>query len=816
MPESPTPKRRPLQNQLLQILLIGILAGLLTTLILTQFTQLYFSKRAVAAGLQQMGELLANRSIAALIFNDPKAINDNLKSVNSSNTVLRICVYDSNNNQFGTYYARSSKLGNCQPTYQPETRKSGYRFINDTLQVAINIHDDTDSYGYLVIDGNLNNVHAQMRQNFYILISAFLVSIFLAYQLSRRLLKKALKPLGQLHNETLKITEGNFQNIEITVNTGKRENEVSDLVRSYQKMLSTLKQEHQRLKKSEDRFRSLTDNSPVGIYFKEVANGSFSYVNARWSHLTGIHQNFAGTKYINFIHPEDRPTYQQALIEVASTGEATALEYRFFSPNCESPKVLMEYISPITTHPNERTDVGLIGSVLDISELKSAQAELEYLAFYDALTSLPNRRFFRDHLDSRIAAAHKEGGSLSVLMIDLDNFKSVNDLMGHDAGDLLLQKVGSLLRSQVFTEDVVARLGGDEFIILIEHSNDSHNIDHVLQKLLAIIETPILINNTPVDVTCSIGVASFPNDADNSQDLVHHADMAMYQAKFKGKNQVDFFSAQLNKNIQDKIRLERKLRHALQNNGLEIYIQPQFDLRKDRFYWGEALIRWHDKDEGYISPERFIALAEETGLIVEVGQWVIRQVCQLLSVYSEGLSAIGIAGLSINLSGQEFYHKDLINYLKLQLKEFQIQPDCLEFELTESMVIEDIDRAIQTMQELQDLGCYLSLDDFGTGYSSLSYLKKFNIDQLKIDKSFVDGLPGDKNDEAITGAILAMASKLDLVVIAEGIESQEQSQYLFNRGCYLMQGYYYAKPMPIEELLSQSNNSPFDGIQDRH
>jgi diguanylate cyclase (GGDEF)-like protein/PAS domain S-box-containing protein len=797
---SPDLPRRPLRQRLQQIVLVCILVSLLVTAGLSQLSQQYFSRQGLLDELRTIGNLLGNRSIAAMIFEDPEAASGNLASARHIPSILRLCLYDQQQNLFSSYHADTATAGTCSPVLIRPDTLTDYVFKPRAVQLLLPIHEQSDVFGYLLIDGSLQGINTKMQQSLAILLAAFFLSTITALLLSRRLLKQALRPLTRLHEHTRLLSENPFNTPAMPAQIREHNDEITDLMRAYRQMLSTIQLEHAHLQKSEARFRGLAENSPVGIY-QQSGPGNYSYVNNRWAQITGCVEQSDQDAYSHFIHPADRNTYEQTLARVFNTGTASSLEYRFFSPLTGQKRVLMEYLSAVTDHLQPHNVVGVIGSVLDISDLKQAQSELEHLAFYDALTNLPNRRFFRDHLDTRIASALKDGSQLSVLMLDLDNFKAINDSMGHDAGDNLLKEVGFRLRSQIFTEDVVARLGGDEFIILLEHTHTGVDINLIVDRLLGAVVEPLLINQQTVDVSCSIGVARFPQDAGNSQDLIHHADMAMYQAKAKGKNCADYYSVRLNEAIQERIRLSRKLRTALHEDLLEIYIQPQFDLRRGTFFWGEVLLRWHDRDEGMIGPDRFIPLAEESGLIVELGQWVTREACRVLATHRSHLARAGITGLAINLSAQEFYHKGLLPYLQEQLHTFRLPATCLEFELTESMVMEDIERAIATMKELQQLGFKLSLDDFGTGYSSLAYLKKLNINQLKIDKSFVDGLPHDKNDEAITGAILAMASKLGLEVIAEGIETAEQSEFLMARGCTLMQGYLYARPMPVGQLL---------------
>jgi len=795
---SSSEKRRPLKQQLQLIVMLCLSLCLAGTAILFQLTEHQLLKRSFIQELTSIGDLIGNRSIAALIFTDKNAAKDNLQSAKYASGILDICLYDTQKNIFSQY--NQNKSGYCKTSISEIPHHGEHRFDNDAVSLSLVIKDGNRNIGYLLINGSLESIDEHLRNTLSFLLLAFILSLVVSYLASRRLLRKALAPLDNLHKSTKRLSINPFTHNKEDELIPENNDEVGDLVISYKRMVDTIQKEHQQLQTSVTQFSKLAENSPIGIYLKTPSQ-EITYANRKWNQITECKTESGERAFLNNIHEDDIENYQHKLDYVIHSGQPSIIEYRYHLKNRSETKVLMEYLSPLEGHDNNPDLSGVIGSVLDISDLKEAQSELEKLAFYDPLTSLPNRRFFKDHLRFRIASAKKKGIRLSVLMIDLDNFKRVNDSLGHDAGDQLLTEVGERMRSAVFQEDVVSRVGGDEFIILLEHTQTDTTIDQVAQKLLKVTTEPLTLQNQQIEISCSIGIARFPEDADNIPDLIRHADMALYQAKESGKNQLAFFSRELNMKLLDNVRLERKLRQALQSEQLEIYIQPQYNHLKKCLFWGETLLRWNDPEEGFISPARFIPIAEETDLIIDIGNWVMRQVCKLLHEQGEALKQVGIKGIAINLSARQFYAKGLIPQLQLLLQEYDIDPTCLEMELTESMVMEDVEVAVDTMSQLRKLGFRLSIDDFGTGYSSLAYLKRFDIDSLKIDKSFVDGLPSDYNDAAITTTIIAMASKLGLSVIAEGIENKEQSDFLSTNGCQLMQGYFYAKPMPIHQLL---------------
>ncbi|WP_317933105.1 EAL domain-containing protein [Halioxenophilus sp. WMMB6] len=776
-------------------MLVTLVICLLMSAIAVQFSQHFVARKVLAEELNAVGQLLGERSIAALIFSDRDAAATNLASASKIPSVDRLCLYDSQGHLFSYYESALGGVNNCSPFIDYAFQSGEYEFTSQRLRLYLSINSTDEQFGYLVLDSNLENLYLILVRNIGIFFVIFLVSCYLAYLISRALLRKTLDPLNRLHQHTLKISQNPSEVQSFQFNTSYAD-EISDLARAYGTMLDTIAGEHRSLQASEARFRSLAENSPVGIYLQESRSG-LVYVNKKWRQITGLESNESVEAFHRLIVTADQEKYRQHLSLAIDSGTPTRVEYRIAKYG-EREMILLEHISPVKE--GDRIS-GVVGSVMDISDLKNAEQELKNLAFYDPLTGLPNRRFFRDHLNYRIAELSKAGGYVSVLMIDLDNFKDVNDSLGHDAGDFLLKQVGKRLREQVFAEDVVARLGGDEFIILLERTDRFEKIEQIANRILAEILQPLTIEHQRVDVSCSIGVARFPNDAGSAEDLIHHADIALYQAKSKGKNCLAHFTPNLNAAIQEKIRIGRKFRSAITaGDQLQVYLQPQYDVHSQTYFGAEALLRWFDPDEGFISPAKFIPILEESGQIDELGKRVLRDVLEIITREQSLLDKIGIKTISVNLSAKEFYHKNLVSNLEGILAEYQVPASWLEFEITESMVMADAKRASDNIERLYDMGFRLSLDDFGTGYSSLAYLKKFRIHQLKIDKNFVDGLPNDANDRAITESILAIASKLDLEVIAEGIETPEQSDYLYGQGCRRMQGYLYGRPMSLAQL----------------
>ena len=406
---------------------------------------------------------------------------------------------------------------------------------------------------------------------------------------------------------------------------------------------------------------------------------------------------------------------------------------------------------------------------------------------------------FNQRLTQALARAQRFSKMAAVLFIDLDRFKVINDTLGHDAGDRLLKQLAERLRECMREADTVGRQGGDEFVVLIEDVADPAQVADVGQKILDTVARPFLINGQEFHVTASIGISIYPDDGHDQQALLKNADIAMYRAKEQGKNNQQFYSVQMNQHSCERLALETSLRRAVERNEFLLHYQPKVDMRSGRITGVEALVRWQHPDIGMVPPAQFIPLAEETGLIASIGEWVLRTACaEAQSWVARGLPPIGVA---VNLSARQFARDELAAAIMRILRETGLDPQLLELEITESTVMHNADRAAGVLQQLKQLGVRVAIDDFGTGYSSLSYLKRFPISSVKIDRSFVLDLPGDKDDAAITQAVISMAHSLRLRVIAEGVETSEQYRFLEEHHCDEMQGHYFSKPVDTAALV---------------
>ncbi|MBU0751260.1 MAG: EAL domain-containing protein [Gammaproteobacteria bacterium] len=454
------------------------------------------------------------------------------------------------------------------------------------------------------------------------------------------------------------------------------------------------------------------------------------------------------------------------------------------------------FVSPVSDESGKIAHFLLVAN--DISERVAYEEQLARQTNFDALTGLANRHLLTDRLGLAVVQAQRRSRLAAVIVMDIDHFKYVNDGMGHALGDRLLQEVAKRLAGYVRQGDTVARLSSDEFVIVLSEVTDEAYVSEVLERVQKLIAAPVVLDEHELLVTCSLGVGLFPRDGDDAAMLLQNADAAMHRAKAAGRNQFQFFTADMNRSVGARLALERELRRAVQGEQLRLHLQPQVDLHSGAIVGAEALVRWQHPERGLIPPGEFIPLAEETGLIVPIGEWVLDAACTLASAWNrEGLPRVNIA---VNLSARQFRQQNLIPLVRETLAANDLPADQLELEVTESMVMDDVTKAAEILGGLKAVGVKLALDDFGTGYSSLAYLKRFPIDALKLDYSFVRGLPGDAEDAAIVRAVISMSRSLNLKVVAEGVEDADQLAFLVTQRCDLIQGYYFSRPVPPEDF----------------
>jgi diguanylate cyclase (GGDEF)-like protein len=440
----------------------------------------------------------------------------------------------------------------------------------------------------------------------------------------------------------------------------------------------------------------------------------------------------------------------------------------------------------------------MIGAMADITARKESDERIRYLATHDGLTTLPNRVMFSQLLSVAIQTARRYQRNFAVLFIDLDRFKTVNDTLGHEAGDKLLQEIATRLTGCLRASDVVARLGGDEFVVLVQEVNETEEVGMVARKILSAVLQPVVISGQECRVTGSIGICMYPDGGQDEQSLMKNADIAMYLAKEEGKNNFQFYSPNIKIESLERLTLETSLRRALERGEFFLHYQAKLEFKTNRITGVEALLRWQHPDLGMVGPTRFIPIAEETGLIVPIGRWVLQTACaQNVAWQREGLPPVCMA---VNLSARQFVDENFLKDITAALEGSGMNPELLELELTESMVMQNPERAAKLLAAIKRLGVRIAIDDFGVGYSSLAQIKRFPIDTLKVDRSFIRDLAENAEDRAITEAIIAMGKTLSLTVVAEGVETQEQQAFLSEHACDEMQGYYFSKPIAHDEF----------------
>ena len=517
---------------------------------------------------------------------------------------------------------------------------------------------------------------------------------------------------------------------------------------------------------------------------------------------------FDGTyhAFLNSVHPLDKELVNAALETAISQKKPYSVDHQILLPNGDERHVHTE--AEVMYDKNGRPS-RLSGTVQDITERKHDEERIRKLAFYDSLTGLPNRVLFKENLEHALAHAERKRRRVATLFLDLDRFKWINDTMGHSVGDKLLQEFAARLNHSVRKNDCVtrsnlnepfyaiARLGGDEFTIILDDIAQAQDAAVVARRIISELARPFLLEGQEVCITVSIGISIYPDDGSDIVTLIKHADTAMYHAKDQGKNNFQFYTSAMTENACELLRLENQLRRALERDEFTLCYQPQVDLETGRVLCLEALLRWHNPELGQVPPTTFIPLAEETGLILAIDAWVMMQACRQLKEWHDmGLGKVRVA---VNVSGQNFLQKSLPETTRSILAATGVRPESLELELTEGVLMRNAAETIATLGELKSMGLTLAIDDFGTGYSSLSYLKRFRLDTLKIDRSFIQDVTSDPDSAAIVTALVALASSMKMSVVAEGVETLEQLAFLRELGCRQIQGYLFSRPLVAQD-----------------
>ncbi|MGB5217051.1 MAG: EAL domain-containing protein, partial [Smithella sp.] len=556
------------------------------------------------------------------------------------------------------------------------------------------------------------------------------------------------------------------------------------------------KQNEEALRRSEEKYRSILENIEEA-YFEVDLAGNFTFFNDSLCRITGCStEELIGANYAQFSDKENSEKVFTTFHKVYTTAQPTeGFDWLIFGK--DGTKRFIEASVSIKKNSTGRPS-GFKGVIRDITERKRIEQKLNHMATHDALTGLPNRIMFSQLLNQAIQTAKRNKKNLAVFFIDLDRFKIINDTLGHDAGDQLLREIAKRFKEVLRSSDVVGRLGGDEFVILIEDFNHYRLMKNVAQKILSAAMKPVMIIGEECRITASIGISVYPSDGQDEQSLMKNADIAMYSAKEEGKNNYQFYSKDIKSQSNERMLIEINLRRALERNELYLDYQARLDFKTNTITGVEALLRWNNEYLGAVTPTQFIPVAEETGLIVPIGRWVLKTACLQNVVWkSQGLPPVC---MSVNLSLRQLMDDGLLGDIKSALDESGMDPRLLELEITESMVMHNPTALITLLCKIKDMGVRLARDDFGTGYSSLAQIKRFPIDTIKVDRSFIRNLTENSEDKAMTEAIITMGKSLSLTVVAEGVETLAQKEFLQDHVCDEMQGFYFSKPVQAEEF----------------
>ncbi len=551
------------------------------------------------------------------------------------------------------------------------------------------------------------------------------------------------------------------------------------------------KQMEDELKRSEEKYRIIAENTSDIISIINL-DGEFLYLSPShkrvWEHTVPdeeIHNLF------EWIVEDDRDIFAYAIQHAFSTRKEYMVECRI---NTQRNDVIWteSKINPIADEEGNVTKLLLV--TRDVTDRKQSEETIHHLAYHDALTDLPNRRMYVQQLSKEMMQAKRFQSNLAVLFLDMDRFKDVNDSFGHDVGDMLLIEASKRLQACLKPGDVVARLGGDEFTIMQNHLQDRSEASALAEQIMNQLQRPFELEGHVFNVSCSIGIALYPQDGDNPEDLLKRADTALYTVKSRGKNGYDFFDPTMEAKSLERILMENEMRKAIEQEQFQIYYQPKIDIMTSAMTGMEALVRWVHPELGIIPPNRFIPIAEETGMILALGEWILKQACKQNKFWHDQGYTLKV---SVNLSARQIYQKDLVEMIKDILRETNLSPDWLELEITESIFVK-MEEATAVLQQIRDIGIQISIDDFGTGYSSFSYIKSLPVDTIKIDASFIRDIHHNQESQAIVKAIVTIAQSLNMNVIAEGIELHDQVAALKENGCDHGQGYLFSKPLPTD------------------
>jgi len=624
-----------------------------------------------------------------------------------------------------------------------------------------------------------------------ILMSVTLSMIIIGILISWKFLKKTIKPISLLNDLTEEISQKG--NIDERVNWDSKD-DVGRLAKSFNRMLDQLQKSNLELQGARQHVESIVKVIVDAVIVTEPS-GLIIRANKAAIQILGLPEVDIVGQYI-----QELLNTTIDLVEDENSDDSREIKNLDLFIKNKHKGELSCIFSRSSIYDIDENIQNFVFVIKDVTELKEAEAHLNHLAKHDVLTNLPNRLLLLDRMEFLMSRLPWHERILAVMFLDLDRFKIINDTLGHDVGDQLLLTIASRLTKSVRSGDIVARLGGDEFVVVLNDIAQKTDVAQVAKKIIDNMNVPVKLSGQEFVITTSIGISLYPTDGNDPHLLLKNADTAMYRAKDNGRNNYMFYSSHMNAEAREQMSLENDMRHGMERNEFVVFYQPLVSLSSGKIVGAEALLRWQHPTKGMMSPMKFIPLAEENGFIVTLGEFVLSSACcQLSKWHAEGFCDISV---SVNIADRQFKYTNLLNIVKSNLTKYNLEPKFLDLEITEGVLMDQVEHANEVLQEFKLMGVKLSIDDFGTGYSSLAHLKKFSVDTLKIDRSFISDIPIDKEDIAITSAILQMAKVLGLSVVAEGVETKEQVLFLQQKECEIMQGFYFSKPVPAEEFTN--------------
>ena len=789
--------RAPLKSKLIGIIAVMtiLVLGLSVVAIVIYDRHNYLDTRLKQQ--EVLGAIVSDRSAAALAFGDQFNATGNLEALRTNPNIAVACLFRGDQ-LFAHFHAPRYDIAKC-PDSVPAF--DAHRLSADWLETLQPVLVNNKPIGTLYILSSLEE-RQQRTRNIAGIALLFLVGTgSIGLLLASKLIGYAVAPLGLLGHTAEIITRDR----DYSVRSQKGfEDDIGRLIDTFNHMLETIEAQNTALTHSEETLKSIINDAPDLMQIVD-RDGNITFVNRPDDPLYG-HAGLRADSIFDGLDAEQRSEARTALQIVFTSGITTQFE----TYDEENNTWYANHVGPLREHGKITTALVM---KRDISALKHAHEKLKQIAFYDPLTGLPNRRLFKERLDDELTRCRKHRTKVALLFLDLDNFKRINDTLGHDAGDKLLTTIAERVVGCVRLEDTVSRLGGDEFTVLLGGLENAEPAAHIAEKILLRLREPIDLGREKITATVSIGITMAPDDANNAIDLMKNADIAMYKAKEAGRNAYAIYHEDMNPEGADTIKLETELRTALEENQFKVYYQPQIDITTGKIFGLEALTRWDHPERGLLSPHAFLQNIEELGLIMTLSKWTLDTACQEIRRTDGVAHNLNDLKLAINISASQFRDPTLVEFIRHILEATGFPANRLELEVTETSLLSSLEESIATMSALRALGVTISIDDFGTGYASLSYLRKLPVDFVKIDASFIRDIPHNRSDMEITSAVIAMSHKLNLKVLAEGVETPAQMQFLRDNKCDYAQGYFISPPLPMEALLSlDAQIDPLSGL----